>query len=190
MRFSISILTFLFVAALHSQCIGNLIVNGSFTAPLGEDVHAHGWNVGSTPDVNNAEGKLYTSTGYSWIDKPHASKNGGTWQNLYNQREYMEQTLDLKIGEIYTLRFEYAAQGIEASAMRFAGPIGINVYVNNDLVFTSPMDFTQYTWENTCYSFKATTVVNTIRLSASGDQYVGLDGICLVKGDFCGKRVP
>ena len=189
MKLSISItILFLNVYSIHGQCLGNLITNGSFTSSVGEDVHASGWNADSTPDVNDANGKLNTSSGYIWIDAPHPSHDGGTWQNLYSDREYLEQTIDLKVGETYTLRFEYAAQGIEASSMRFASPVGINLYIDGELVFKTPFDFTQYTWENVCYSFKAKKSSTTIRLSASSEQYVGLDGICLILGDFCKNK--
>jgi hypothetical protein len=174
---------------VYGQPMQNLLTNGSFNGTKGEDSHAEGWITGSTPDLNDANGPLHTSAGYSWIHQPQPSNNGGTWQNLYSNREFLQQEVQLEPGKIYTLQFEYAAQGIEAPDFNFSSPAGIEVYINDSLVFKTPNDPTQYTWENACFTFIAQTTVHSIRFCASADQYVGIDGATLYKGNFC-ARVP
>jgi hypothetical protein len=183
--------SFFYSQYIFAQCNGNLFKNGSFTHTTGEDVHTEGWRVGSTPDVNTHNDTLRTTSGYVWIGKPLPSFNGGTWQNLYSQREYLEQTVNVKPGEWYTIRFEYAAQGIEVPGSTiFKDPVGIYIYIDGELVYSSPEDRTQYTWEKGCYLFIAKSSSITIRSSASIEQYVGLDGVCLQPGKGCGRPAP
>ena len=172
-----------------AQLPKNLFTNGSFNGPKGEDQHGNGWLVSSTPDLNDAAGELQTSTGYTWIKRPVSSFNGGTWQNLYSDREYLEQTVQVEKGHVYSILFEYASQGITSGSYTFSDPCGIHMYINGALVYTTPDDATPYTWENTCYHFIAPSSTITLRFSASKEQYVGLDGASLYEGNFC-ERIP
>jgi hypothetical protein len=175
--------------SLLAQNPSNLFRNGSFDGVKGEDSHGEHWEVGSTPDLNDTSGNVNTSSGYSWVKKPLPSHNGGTWQNLYSDREYLEQQVHLEIGKAYTILFEYASQGIEAGTYRLADPAGISIYINNEWVFTTPDDKTPYTWENICYQFVAKGTDTMIRFSASDEQYVGIDGVKLFQGHLC-NRTP
>jgi hypothetical protein len=56
----------------------------------------------------------------------------------------------------------------------------VKVFVDGALIFTSPLDVTQYTWENACTNFIATSASTEIRFTASEPlQYVALDGVCV-----------
>ena len=125
----------------NSQCAGNLFTNGSFNSMEGENVTAPGWiavnSSINTPDINDEYGLLNTTTGYLWTGIPLASTNGSTWQNLFGI-ETIEQTVNVTIGQSYTLCFEYAAQGIFLNTtFEFADPVGVNVYSNGFLLFTA-----------------------------------------------------
>ncbi|MEO8066130.1 MAG: T9SS type A sorting domain-containing protein [Flavobacteriales bacterium] len=168
-------------ATTMAQCsASNVIVNGSFVSAEGEAVTASGWTPGSTPDVNDENGPLNCTVGYIWTGVPVASPDGGTWQNLYGT-ESIEQTVALNVGQTYALTFQYAAQGIMAdSTYMFDDPTGFTVYMNNAVVYTTPLDQTQFTWEQAVYTFVATTATTTVRfMETTGGNYVGLDGVCL-----------
>lgn len=177
--------------SLNAQLGGhvNLFSNGSFNGSVGEDKHGEGWNTGSTPDLNDTSGTLHTSTGYNWVGKPQPSKDGGTWQNLFSYREFLEQRVALEKGETYTIIFEYASMPIAAGAYKYEGPVGIDVYIDEEQKFSTPPDKTPYTWETACFQFKAGLNSHLIRFSGNDDQYVGIDGVKIIKGNFC-NRTP
>lgn len=177
MKYIFFVLGLLNVVGIACQ---NLFKNGSFNGTKGEDKHGEYWQVGSTPDLNDIFGNVNTSTGYVWTKQPISSKDGGTWQNLYSEREFLEQEVTLQKGEIYTIKFEYASMGIKAQGMEFSSPVGINVYIDGEVVFRTPRDITMCTWENASYQFKAKSNRAVIRFSASDDQYVAIDGASLV----------
>jgi len=143
-----SSLIFLLITSgmLHGQAQTNLFQNGSFHGTVGEDHHGEGWSTGSTPDLNDTSGVLYTSTGYVWTKKPLPSDDGGTWQNLYSYRESLEQKVTVEKGETYTIIFEYASQLIHAGEFAFEGPVGINIHIDEELKFSATPDKTPYTW--------------------------------------------
>jgi len=181
--FRYSFLCFLLVfciSNLTSQCANNLLNNGSFTSEEGELVTAPGWTtISLTPDVNDASGPLNSTPGYNWTGIPLPSSNGGTWQNLYSN-EKISQTINLISGRTYTLTFEYAAQGIFFMSYLFTNPVGVKVFLDGVLVYTTPNDISQYTWETATYSFTAQNNSVTIEMSASEEQYVAIDGACLI----------
>lgn len=186
----IGLLVFWFTNEAFVQCEMNLLKNGSFNCTKGEDMHGPEWQAGSTPDVNDVDGQVQTSSGYKWIGKPQKSRDGGTWQNFYSEREYLEQSVNVKQGQQYTLQFEYASMGIIADEnYRFDKPVGVQVYIDDELVFKTEIDRTPYTWELACYVFRAKKSTINIRFSASAEQYVGVDGVCLMPGNGC-NRVP
>jgi gliding motility-associated-like protein len=171
---------------LNGQCIENKLMNGSFDSAEGEAVTAPGWvsivpssgNL-NTPDVNDETGLLNTTPGYVWTSTPLGSSDGGTWQNIFDS-ESVEQTLYVIAGMSYTLQFEYAAQGIGVLGFNYELPVGVSIYINDLLMEVTPADTTQYTWENYTFTFEAPTNMVTVKFSASGESYVGIDGICLV----------
>jgi len=188
------LLSILFIATnitLIAQSGGsiNLFINGSFNGTVGEDKHGEGWNTGSTPDLNDTSGTLHTSTGYNWINKPQPSKDGGTWQNLFSYREFLEQRVTLEKGETYTIIFEYASMPIAAGTYKYEGPVGIDVYIDEELKFSTSLDKTPYSWETACFQFIPGLNSHLIRFSANDDQYIGIDGVKIIKGNFC-NRTP
>ncbi len=188
-KIGFTILFLLVSGHLMSQSSKNLFVNGSFVGTVGEDHHGEGWNTGSTPDLNDTSGILHTSTGYTWIKKPLPSTDGGTWQNLYSYREFLEQRVTVEPGKTYTILLEYAAQGIAAGSTIFDQPVGINIYIDDELKFSTPVDKSPYTWEQACFQFTPKLSSVLIRFSASHEQYVGIDGVKLIMGNLC-NRTP
>ncbi len=165
----------------YAQGLPNLFKNGSCNGTKGEDKHGEFWSVGSTPDLNDINGNVNTSTGYKWTGKPLASKDGGTWQNLYSEREYLEQEVKLEVGQKYTISFEYTSMGIKATGMDFSSPVGIYVYFDGAVVFKTPRDITLFSWKNVSYTFTAKSALVKIRFSATDELYVGIDGVSLIK---------
>ena len=179
-----------FICIIHlSFAQVNIFKNGSFNGLVGEDQHGEGWNTGSSPDLNDTSGILHTSTGYSWIKKPTPSVDGGTWQNLYSYREFLEQRVTVEPGKTYTILLEYAAQGISAGTYKYDQPVGIDIYIDEELKFSTPVDKTPYTWESACFQFTPKLNSVIIRFSASAEQYVGIDGVKLIQGNLC-NRTP
>ncbi len=168
----------------QQQCSGNLITNGSFTSREGENVTAPGWIGNSTPDVNDENGPLNSTRSFVWTGTPLASPDGGTWQNITGT-EYVEQIVNITPGLSYTFCFKYAAHGITDNGVlsldsyNLVGPIGINVYLNDVLSFTSPDDNTEFTWESACFSFTPTSSRVKIRMVPTNYLYIGIDGACL-----------
>lgn len=178
--------------AAVAQCEGvNFVTNGSFVSVEGEAITAPGWTPGITPDVNDENGPLNCTPGYVWTGVPVASSDGGTWQNIYGP-ETIEQTVQLMMGQTYTLQFEYAAQGIMADTFTYyAAPTGVSVSMNNMLVYTTPLDQSQFSWELASYTFTAPAAGVTIRFGESTlTNYVGIDGICLAPDKTTGMGEP
>lgn len=181
-----TILFFCWISYSQGQCVGNLLQNGSFTGSKGTNVTAPGWvasNIfGNSPDLNDAVGPLHSSPTYNWTCTPVPSSDGGTWQSLCSPIEAVEQTISLTQGQSYTLKFEYAAQGVASSTYgySYSDPVGVSVYINGVLVYTTPIDNTQCSWETACFIFVASSPVITMRLTPSTGQYLGIDGACLL----------
>jgi gliding motility-associated-like protein len=182
MKSLITLLLLFSVSYLPAQCVGNLLTNGSFTSLEGEAVTAPGWTGQSTPDVNIEIGPLNCTPGYNWFGgTPIASSDGGTWQNLFSDAEFIEQSITVTPGQSYTLKFEYTSHGIQSPpSLTYTDPVGINIYLNNVLTEVAPADITPFTWENYCYVLTAETSTLTLKLSASEYAYAGLDGVCLL----------
>jgi len=164
---------------LQAQCTNNIIVNGSFTSVEGESVVAAGWSQFSSPDVNDAAGNLNCTVGYNWTGIPVSSTDGGTWQNLFSA-ESIQQTVNVIPGQLYTIDFEYAAQGIESGPdATFIQPVGVNIFINGFPSATTPADTSQYTWEKFSYTFTADITTATIFFDVYQTGYVGIDGVCI-----------
>ncbi|MDG1781348.1 MAG: T9SS type A sorting domain-containing protein [Flavobacteriales bacterium] len=156
-----------------------LVTNGSFDGTIGPSVTAAGWDGDSSPDLNDHLNSVQTTSGYNWVGQPEESFDGGTWQNLFGI-ESISQTLDLEIGQWYDLRFHYAAQGIVSGGVEFSSPVGVTVSLNGLSVYTAPDDETQYTWEPVNLEFQATEETVVLTFSPTQDEYLGIDGVCLM----------
>ena len=170
-------------APVDAQCaVGlNLLENGDFEGAEGESVVAAGWTGMSTPDLNDVNGPLNTTTGYYWTEQPGASANGGTWQNICCAAEGVSQVVETTEGAIYQLCYEYTAQGIVSESYTYADPGCIQVLINSVLALTTPLDTTPYTWETACVSFLASGSTTDVQfITCGGDQvYMAIDGACL-----------
>lgn len=157
-----------------------MILNGSMTGVEGEFTSVPYWEIAElSPDVNDSIGPLITTGGYEWTGQPLSSHDGGTWANLFGN-EKIRQVVEVERGIKYVLEFEYAAQGIEAEPVHlYNSPVGVDIYINENLVYTSTDDLTQFTWENASFSFIADSTSLDLRIGSSKYQYVAVDGICL-----------
>ncbi len=167
---------------LKGQCFNNLIVNGSFTDTIGINLAANGWSKIFTTDINDANNPLYTSGNcYEWIGTPIPSTDGGTWQNIFF-REAIFQSISVIKSHKYNISFEYAAHGIECLSgnLKYDQPVGVNLYINDSLYFSTPFDSTQYSWEFYNFSFIAPDSLIKIKITTNTENYVGIDGFCLV----------
>jgi len=181
-------LVLLFSNSVISQCEENIIANGSFNDSLGYNVTAAGWfadlDPSHTPDINDDSGTLYTtSSSYNWIGVPVPSLNGGSWQNIFGP-EIIYQVVDLDSTKTYSLCFEYAAQGISIPNnpnLTFEDPVGVEIFINNSLLSTTPLDSTLYTWESICFEFTPLVTENQIMFKATSDNYLAIDGACLIE---------
>jgi len=179
-------LFFFSIGSLFSQTTcneDNLITNGSMDGTVGMNITANGWQAGWSPDINDHLNPLYMTYGYNWAGVPLESFDGGTWQNLFGH-ETISQVVYCTIGEWYELTFLYAAQGVVSSEfVYYAEPIGVSVFFDEDIVFETPDDETQYTWETATYTFQASVETFTLKMDPTQEQYVGIDGVCLMKID-------
>ena len=168
-----------FASAQVTCAQGTLISNGAMDGNIGTNVTAEGWVSTFTPDLNDHLNQVQTSTNYEWTDIPLESPDGGTWQNLFGP-ETISQEINCSIDQWYELKFQYAAQGIGFSGFSYSGPVGVVVSIDETTVFTAPNDETQFTWENISYIFQALTATFTLTFEPSEQQYVGIDGICII----------
>ncbi len=171
---------------MSAQCSGNLLDNGSLNN-TGLWNHLPDWALIGTPDLNDTT--LALSPNYNWVQVPEFSTNGGTWVNMCCS-EALIQTVNLTPGVQYSINFEYASQGIVHHAVEsniVMGTGSIRLYINDVLVFTTPDDITYFSWQNSCYSFIADSVVNTIKFMGKYDSYMAIDGICLSRA-LCGSN--
>ena len=84
------------------------------TSAKGENVTAPGWvaiNVGfppNTPDVNDANGSVNTTSGYNWFKgTPVPSPDGGTWQSVFSVENFTQTITGLTVGATYYFRYYY-----------------------------------------------------------------------------------
>ncbi|MCB0791247.1 MAG: hypothetical protein H6595_03585 [Flavobacteriales bacterium] len=163
-----------------AQCVnGGLFSNGDFTGPEGTQA-APGWTGTISPDINDDTGPLNSTPGYVWVGTPLISPNGGTWQNLWGT-EAVAQAVATDPGHVYQICFWYAAQSIVLPGQfTFDAPVGITVSVNGAPVHTTPLDTTDYTWEQDCTTFIATSNTSVVSFSPSTMNYVAIDGACMM----------
>jgi len=181
------ILLFLFLSpaiSVSGQCDGNLVLNGSFTGEVSSSTDADGWTSGVTdPDINGVEDlSLFT---YQWSQDPLPSNDGGTWQNIATDGEFLEQYVILVPGIRYLLSFEFTTHEIIRNETDpwFTEKTGVRVTIGNHIVET-PIDTTPFSWESTCLSFIAENSENILKFEGSvPDGYLGIDGVCLIRDD-------
>ncbi len=173
-----------------SQCVDNILINGSFHGNVGRTLFASGWNGKSSPDINDASGILFTSSPtYRWIGEILPSRDGGTWQNIIGP-ETISQTVELEMGKKYKMCIEYSAQGIIATPKLFYNePVGVKIIINDVEMYRTAQDTTQYTWEYDCFMFIPIRTTNKIEFQATDYQYLGIDGACLTEAFIAEKFV-
>jgi len=188
----------------YSQCASNLIKNGSFELDsVGENITGMFWEqIEGTPDIEDAS-DLDTPYGATYDSgKPQMSCDGGNWQligasfaNASGQPtfESIEQTIELTNSVPHQLSFEYCSKAIfSGSEERQYG--AIDVFINDELIYTTDLDTTLYSFEkvsttftpniqNITLKFRVSEIVNPISI-----KVMGIDGVCLrpiVTGFFC-----
>jgi len=168
----------------------NLINNGSMTNSEGENVVATGWTrAQSTPDINDANGPVLTTSGYFWTGStPTASPDGGTWANLVST-EAIFQNVTVLAGRDYAFSFYYAAQPIiSPGCCQYAGLDPVRVTLTGGTGWTalpqgsaSPAN----SWKHYTGTITTTSTSLQIRFDggfvpgSSSNTYSALDGVVL-----------
>ncbi len=168
------------VDGVFAQCEGNLFVNGDMNGTQGANSVADGWTIVSgSPDLNDEDGPLLTTPGFSWTSQPTASPNGGTWQNLFVSEAISQQVSTLP-GSIYSVCFYYAQQPITQDFNGDTLDTAWSCYLlaNGQLFFITPSTAANYMWLQACTSFTATTSISTISIHGSSG-YGAIDGLCM-----------
>ncbi len=178
------------LALIHgtvAQCPNNLFANGSLIGVAGANTTAAPWVQTPCPmgtvDLNTDVGVLQSTPPITaWATPPVASGDGNTWQNVCCGNECISQTVGLVPGTMYTLSFEYTSHDVSApGGGPFGGPDGVSVLMNGILLFDTPLDLTPNTWEFASFTFAPVLAANDFQFQGITNQYVGIDGICLVE---------
>jgi gliding motility-associated-like protein len=164
-----------------AQCPNNVVTNGSFSGDTGPTYAADGWTGMNTPDVNDVNSTEPT-WGWMWSGVPVESPDGGTWQNIYFT-ETVRQTIQLEVGMTYHVQFYYAAQGLTSENYEIIGHVGVEMFLGDEPLFTTPLDTSFYSWEAACFTFTAETTTTELILSASTPYYVAVDGLCILAAE-------
>jgi hypothetical protein len=95
-------------------------------------------------------------------------------------------------GDVYQLCFHFALQGImlPAQSIFWDDPVGVDVMLNGNLVYSSPLDSTPYSWETACTVFIAPTPNITLTFMPNATSYVAIDGACLQPGEPTTVQAP
>lgn len=161
-----------------AQCPNNVVTNGSFNGDTGPTYAADDWIGMNTPDVNDVN-TTEPTWGWMWSGVPEASPDGGTWQNIYFT-ETVRQSIQLEVGLTYHVQFYYAAQGLTSENYEIIGAVGVEMFLDDELLLTTPSDTSFYSWETACFTFVAETSTAELILSASTPYYVAVDGLCIL----------
>lgn len=196
---------FLNTYCMLSQCSDNLIKNGSFELDsVGSNITGQYWINSGTPDIDNASDNYPNIGGNTvWSDVIINSCDGGNWQNISGivslsgnvTLEAIAQEVQLINSVPHLLEFEFTAQSITPS-FPGDGYAAIDVYVNNSLLFTTPIDSTLFTWEKYNVTFTPTSdeiliqfkINPSLSIEQGKTKYVAIDGVCLTPiktGMFC-----
>lgn len=182
---------------VFSQCANNLIKNSSFELDsIGENqVGSHWIAVLGSPDIDNALDEFPPiGSNTTWTDTVLSSSDGGNWQNIaghtsfdsFQSFESVGQEVVLQNSIPHILEFEFTAQDFGPSIMRSAHA-AIDVFINNDKVYTSHLDTVLFVWEKVEFSFTPKSKKILIRFMVNPDldvalgktKYVAIDGVCL-----------
>lgn len=198
----ICIISLIVVSNLNSQCNENIILNPNFEKDSieGRSITGIDWTtLRGTPDLENANDSI-SGTGI-WFTFPiPESTNGGNWQNIAFNVIGID-TIDERVGQNinfnslipHRLSFEFAAQVPSRVLINSSYHASVDVLVNEELIFTTEIDTTLFTWEKTSFIFtpKTKETLLEFRINTSGRterKYVALDGFCLKPLhliDFC-----
>jgi hypothetical protein len=203
-----AILTFALLLIINfsanSQCQGNLIKNGSFELDTVSDaVTATFWGaINGTPDIDNDQDSL-TGFGSRYVyGLPQSSFDGGNWQSIiFNSSPGVFDTLPESFGQPinfirpipHVISFEFAAQAFRSIPLEdwFAS---IDVLINNEVVYTTAIDSTLYSFEKVSFFYvpEEKNVIIGFRinpiLNRSFYKLVAIDGVCvrpIAQGRFC-----
>lgn len=188
-----------------SQCENNLIKNGSFELDsVGTNITGQYWDNIGTPDIDNANDSFPNIGGNTvWSDVIINSCDGGNWQNISGivslsgniTLEAISQKIQLDNSTPHSLEFEFTAQSITPS-FPGKGFAAIDVFIDNSLFFTTPIDSTLFTWEKYSVTFipKSDEILIEFKINPSlsieqgKTKYIAIDGVCLTPiktGMFC-----
>jgi hypothetical protein len=203
-----SILTFTLLLIVNfsatSQCQGNLIKNGSFELDsVGEAITGTSWETfRGTPDIDNDQDSL-TGFGATYdFGFPQSSSDGGNWQGIvYNLAFGASDTFPESFGQSFTfnksiphiISFEFASQAF-IQIPKEEWYAAVDVLINNELVYTTALDTTLYTFEKVSFPFVPQEQNVTIgfrinpTLNLSVFKLIAIDGVCIrpiAQGRFC-----
>lgn len=196
------VLVFFHCLSLHAQCDNNLIKNGSFELDsIGSPKFATFWDFRSgSSDIENADDD-FSELGLEWGQTPLSSNDGGNWCNIGHfdnngdpKNEIVGQTVFLTSSLPHRLEFEFTAQIMGTDQFDLTGYAAIDVFINGELIYTTPLDTTLFTWEKVSITFIPNQNENLIHFRINPDievervRYVAIDGVCLRPvrtGMFC-----
>jgi len=187
-----------FPITLNSQCERSIIKNGSFELDsVGAGITGKYWtSIIGSPDIENAGDDIYTpNSNLSWSDEVLNSSNGGNWQIIgllvsYDGEysyESFGQEIHFKRCIPHTLEFEFTALNFRQN-IRGNGFLAIDVFINDDLIHTTEVDSTLFTFEPISVTFTPKTKVGTISFRINQElnyepypafKFAAIDGICI-----------
>ncbi|HRH37951.1 MAG TPA: T9SS type A sorting domain-containing protein [Flavobacteriales bacterium] len=147
----------------------------------GEAVAAPGWTMWQyTADLNDENGPLNCSPGYTWLGTPLASPTGGTWQSM-TDAESIAQVVQTTPGTTYEVCFDYAMAPITSQGQNYTDPWGIVVLDGNGVLLTAPELTEYYVWQHFCGTFVASGNSTNMIFHGNGFgwTYGSIDGICM-----------
>lgn len=183
------IILILFTIGYSNLFAQNIILNSSMTSPKGENVVAPSWvrvRTGlpaNSPDVNDENGNLHTTSGWVWYNGiPINSPDGGTWQNVFNNEDFSQTITGLTVGATYYFRYYYTTQGImeKSSGTTYSTPKTPHITVTGLSNYVDPSNAGNLFEWNTYYgSLIATTNTASITATSTTDTYLAYDGFYL-----------
>ena len=202
--FSIILLTFL-ISNVSSQCVNNVIRNGSFELDtLGEGVTGKFWELlEGQASIDDASDTITPFGGPYKNGMPQPSSDGGNWQQLYCNTFVVPQgdTLNTRVSQVvelqssrpHVLEFEFASLSFIGSNPELDYS-AIEVLINDELILISKLDTTLYSFERESVVIvpNSKELIIEFRISKEVNpsflKLVALDGVCLrpvSMGMFC-----